>query len=139
MDGTFASIRTKETNLGNFVCDIMVAATNADFALINSGTFRSDTIHTAGPFFVKDLVTVLPMIDPIILLEIQGSQVLECLENGVSQWPKLEGRFPQVSGIRFAFDSQKSPGSRVDKEFVKIGDEYLDLSKKTSKILSIDI
>ncbi len=25
-----------------------------------------------------------------------GSQLIECLENGVSQWPKLEGRFPQV-------------------------------------------
>lgn len=25
-----------------------------------------------------------------------GLQVLEALENGVSQWPKLEGRFPQV-------------------------------------------
>lgn len=25
-----------------------------------------------------------------------GDQILEALENGVSQWPKLEGRFPQV-------------------------------------------
>jgi hypothetical protein len=33
-----------------------VAATNADFALLNSGTLRSDMIHPAGPFFVKDLV-----------------------------------------------------------------------------------
>merc|ERR1712106_1219894 len=44
-------------------------------------------------------------------------------------WPKLEGRFPQVSGINFAFDPSKPPGSRVDQEFVKIGDEYLDLEQ----------
>ena len=25
-----------------------------------------------------------------------GDQILQALENGVSQWPKLEGRFPQV-------------------------------------------
>ena len=25
-----------------------------------------------------------------------GSQLLEALENGVSKWPQLEGRFPQV-------------------------------------------
>lgn len=59
-----------------------------------------------------------------------GSQILDCLENGVCQWPKLEGRFPQVSGIRFAFDGQKPPGKRIDQEFVKIGDEYLHLGKK---------
>ena len=40
LDGRFSSIRTQETNLGNFICDIMVAATNADFALLNSGTLR---------------------------------------------------------------------------------------------------
>jgi 5'-nucleotidase len=53
-----------------------VAATNADFALLNSGTLRSDTIHPAGPFFVKDLVSILPMIDPLVLLEITGKVVL---------------------------------------------------------------
>jgi len=73
LDGTFASIRTKETNLGNFICDIMVAATNADFALLNSGTFRSDMVHPAGSFYVKDLVTILPMIDPLVLLEVKGN------------------------------------------------------------------
>ena len=40
LDGRFSSIRTMETNLGTFICDIMVAATNADFALLNSGTLR---------------------------------------------------------------------------------------------------
>ena len=72
LDGRFSSIRTMETNLGNFICDIMVAATNADFALLNSGTLRSDTIHPAGPFFLKDLLQILPMIDPIVLLELTG-------------------------------------------------------------------
>ncbi len=39
--------------------------------------------------------------------------MVEALENGVSQWPKLEGRFPQVSGLKFSFDPSKPPGSRV--------------------------
>ena len=73
LDGRFSSIRTMETNLGNFICDIMVAATNADFALLNSGTSRSDTIHPAGPFFLKDLLQILPMIDPVVLLEVTGN------------------------------------------------------------------
>lgn len=47
----------------------------------------------------------------------------------MSQYPKLEGRFPQVSGISFAFDPKKPPGSRIDPHYVKIGDEYLDMNQ----------
>ena len=75
LDGRFTSIRTSETNLGNFICDIMVAATNADFAVLNSGTFRSDAIQPAGPFFLKDLLNILPMIDPLVLLEVTGKKI----------------------------------------------------------------
>ncbi|KAF2359498.1 Calcineurin-like phosphoesterase domain ApaH type, partial [Trinorchestia longiramus] len=42
LDGRFSSIRTCETNLGNFICDVMLAACNADVAVLNSGTLRSD-------------------------------------------------------------------------------------------------
>lgn len=86
----------------------------------------SDAIHPAGPFFLKDLLSILPMIDPLVLLEVTGDQIMKCLENGVSQYPKLEGRFPQVSGISFAFDPKKPSGQRVEEQFVRIGDEYLD-------------
>ena len=53
LDGRFSSIRTMETNLGTFICDIMVAATNADFALLNSGTLRYSTV---GRVFFKPSV-----------------------------------------------------------------------------------
>jgi len=129
LDGRFSSIRTMETNLGTFICDIMVACTNADFALLNSGTLRSDMVHPAGPFFLKDLLLILPMIDPVVLLELTGEQVISCLENGVSKWPALEGRFPQVSGLQFAFDPSKPAGQRVNPKLVKIGDEYIDMGE----------
>ena len=53
MDGRFASVRTRETNLGNLVTDIMLAALNADCALLNSGTLRSDTEHPEGKFYLR--------------------------------------------------------------------------------------
>lgn len=97
LDGRFSTIRTQETNLGDWVCDVALAATGADVALINSGTFRSDQIHPPGPFTMRDLVNIIPMRDPLILLEISGKCLYEALENSVSSYPKLEGRFPQVS------------------------------------------
>ncbi len=45
LDGRFSSVRTRETNLGNFIADIMVASTHADFALLNSGTLRYSTVQ----------------------------------------------------------------------------------------------
>lgn len=54
---------------------------------------------------------------------------MEALENGVSMYPKLEGRFPQVAGVSFAFDPSKPPGQRVDPAFVRVGDEYLNLQQ----------
>jgi len=128
LDGRFSSVRTAETNLGNLVTDVMVAALACDCALVNSGTLRSDTIHSKGQFLLRDLLSILPMMDPLVVLDVTGEQIHGALENGVSQWPKLEGRFPQVSGIRFAFDPSKPPGHRVDPQFVKVGDEYLELN-----------
>lgn len=130
LDGRFASIRTQETNLGNFVCDIMLASTHSDLAILNSGTLRSDRIHPKGDFKLRDLVTIMPMMDPMIVLSATGEQIWRALENGVSQWPKLEGRFPQVSGCRFAFDPTKPPKQRIDPKFIKVGDEYIDLNQK---------
>ncbi|CAL8106599.1 unnamed protein product [Orchesella dallaii] len=125
LDGLFETVRTKESNLGNFVCDIMLASCNADCALLNSGTLRSDRIHSSGQFTMRDLMTILPMLDSLVVLKVSGTQLVETLENGVSQYPKLEGRFPQISGLRFAFDPSKPAGSRIDPKFVKVGDEYI--------------
>ncbi|XP_069676582.1 mannosylglucosyl-3-phosphoglycerate phosphatase isoform X2 [Periplaneta americana] len=125
LDGRFASVRTSETNLGNWVCDVILAATGADLVILNSGTLRSDTVHPAGNFTMRDLVTIIPMMDPLVVISVTGQDILEALENGVSTYPKLEGRFPQVAGISFAFDPQAPPGRRVDPQLVRIGDEYL--------------
>jgi len=53
-----------------------------------------------------------PFEDPCVVIQCTGAAIIAALENGVSTYPALEGRFPQVSGIHFAFDPAKPPGSR---------------------------
>lgn len=130
LDGRFSSIRNYETNLGNFVTDIMLASTHADLAILNSGTLRSDRIHPKGDFTMRDLFNILGYIDPIAVLQATGKNIWKALENGVSQWPKLEGRFPQVSGCSFTFDPKKPPMQRIDPKDVTVGDEPLDLGRQ---------
>ncbi|OWF35212.1 Trifunctional nucleotide phosphoesterase protein YfkN [Mizuhopecten yessoensis] len=129
MDGKFSSIRSSETNLGNLVTDVMLEISKADVALLNSGTFRSDRIHDKGEFKLRDLLTILPLVDPLVVLKVTGEQILQALENGVSQYPKLEGRFPQVSGMSYGFDPSKPSGNRVDPALVKVQEDYLVLNK----------
>eukprot|EP00210_Caulerpa_lentillifera_P003685 g3518.t1 len=131
LDGRFDRIRTQETNLGNFVCDIVRMASKSEICFLNSGTFRSNRIHPAGDFTKRDLLDVLPMIDETVVLQISGRDLITVLENGVSQYPKLEGRFLQVSGLSFSFDPSKDPGNRIlhDAVYIHDRDEVIDLQK----------
>ena len=53
LDGRFSSTRTAESNLGNLMTDIMMGALNADCALLNAGTLRSNIKHPAGEFRLR--------------------------------------------------------------------------------------
>eukprot|EP00931_Biecheleriopsis_adriatica_P038098 TRINITY_DN2184_c0_g1_i1.p1 TRINITY_DN2184_c0_g1~~TRINITY_DN2184_c0_g1_i1.p1 ORF type:complete len:1777 (-),score=465.99 TRINITY_DN2184_c0_g1_i1:6-5336(-) len=129
LDCRFASIRTMETNVGNFIADVMRCGLKADIGLINSGTLRADAIIEKGEIKVRDLVNLLPMLDELCLLRMSGAQVLAVLENSVSQYPRLEGRFGQVSGVTFSFDAAKPGLQRVVDGSVMIAGEALQLDK----------
>jgi 5'-nucleotidase len=130
LEGRFDRIRKEETNLGNLICDIALEAVNADCCIINSGTFRSDTLHPSGEFKVRDLKKILPFMDTLVVIKVNGKQIYEALENGVSQYPKLEGRFPQISGIQFKYNPLNKCYKRVDLKSIKIQNELLDLNKE---------
>mmetsp|Transcript_4169 Transcript_4169/g.14975 ORF Transcript_4169/g.14975 Transcript_4169/m.14975 type:complete len:625 (-) Transcript_4169:591-2465(-) len=108
LDARFSIIRTQESNVGNLVADLMVQATGAQVALLNSGSIRSDCVLPPGSITFRDLVRMLPFDDPLVVLEVRGWQLLAALERAVGGWPRLEGRFLQVSGLRFAFDVRAS-------------------------------
>lgn len=113
LDARFTTVRTRESNIGNFVCDIMRSYYNADCALMAAGTIRGDQIYPPGPIRVKDITDCFPFEDPIVVLKVTGKAIREALENSVSMFPALEGRFPQVSKIRFVFDPRRKVGERV--------------------------
>lgn len=74
--------------------------TESDIAILNSGTLRIDCVINEGHLRIKEMFGMLPFIDPIIKIEMNGKQILEALENGVSQYPALEGRFPMVMFLK---------------------------------------
>ena len=128
----FSKIRTEETNVGNWICDIVKDETKADIVMINSGTLRADCIVPAGPYTIKDLISLLPMPDPLAIIELKGSDVALALENSVSKYPRLEGRFLQLSGIAFKYDSAKAEGKRVLKNTIFVNGKLIDMDKMYS-------
>lgn len=123
LDARFATIRSRESNVSNFVADVLREATGADLTIFNAGTLRADRVLGPGALTTRDLVSLLPMADGTAVIRLTGQQVLEALENGVSSFPKLEGRFPCVSGLRFAFDPSQPAGSRVVAGSVQVTSE----------------
>ena len=113
LDSRFAVVRSQECAVGNLVADLMRHITGADMALLNSGTLRADAVLGPGILKMRDLVRLLPLQDSVATVRLSGRLVLAVLENGLFAYPKLEGRFLQVSGVRFKFDAEKPPGSRI--------------------------
>lgn len=128
LDSRFMTVRTKESNIGNFVCDLMRIHYHADCCIIAAGTIRGDQIYPPGPLKLKDIMDCFPFEDPCIVLKVKGKAILDALENSVSKYPALEGRFPQVSNIEMEFDPAKPEGSRLTK--VLIGGETVDPERR---------
>lgn len=130
LDARASHVRTSETGVGNWVCDVMRSEFGADCCIMNSGTIRSDTVYPAGPLTMKTLLLMFPFEDIIVVAKVTGEDIVHALENGVCKWPSTEGRFPQVSGISFSFDGTLEPGSRVKE--VRIGGKPVDLKAQYS-------
>jgi 2',3'-cyclic-nucleotide 2'-phosphodiesterase (5'-nucleotidase family) len=105
------NVRKRETNLGNFIADIMRCASGADVTLMNGGGIRTSV--RKGEVRVKDIYSVLPFDNYIVAIKLTGRQLGEALEHGVSAVEDEEGRFPQVSGLSFKYSPLEKRGSRI--------------------------
>lgn len=126
LDGERAHVRTQETNLGNLIADSMRWKANrlaqeasgklADMAITNGGGIRASIQE--GPITLGDVLTVMPFGNTLAVADLTGAQVVEALENGVSQ-VNLDspgdsaGRFPQVSGLNITWDPAQPAGKRI--------------------------
>jgi 2',3'-cyclic-nucleotide 2'-phosphodiesterase (5'-nucleotidase family) len=119
-------VRRQETNLGNLVADVVRKTTGAQVALVNGGSIRSGI--PKGEITRRQIYATLPFNNYLVAVRMTGKQLLESLEHGVSDIEHEEGRFPQVSGIRFSFNRHKPAGQRVTSLYV--GDAPLDLQKE---------
>ncbi|HSK14621.1 MAG TPA: 5'-nucleotidase C-terminal domain-containing protein [Gaiellaceae bacterium] len=128
--------RRQEVPIGNLVSDSMRETYGTQLALTNGGGIRAplpstylpqDTSlrrnspgYAPGPPFdlvIGDVFEVLPFGNVVVTRTVTGELLWQALENGVSRvnpdGTATDGRFPQISGFEFTFDSRLPEGSRV--------------------------
>jgi 5'-nucleotidase/UDP-sugar diphosphatase len=120
------NVRTGETNLGDYVADVMRQTAGAEVALINGGTIRTGIVQ--GKITVKDIYAVLPFDNYLVAISLTGAQLKQALEHGVSRLEESSGSFPQVSGLTFTYSRSAPAGSRV--KDVTVGGRPLDPQKE---------
>ena len=128
LDARNSGLRTGESNLGNFVADVLRARLGADVGLMNGGGIRTNRLIPAGRLSRKDVQALLPFLNVMVKLEVTGATLLEVLERSVSAYPRESGGFLQVSWLDLVFDPRRPPGERVVR--VTIGGAPLDPARR---------
>jgi 2',3'-cyclic-nucleotide 2'-phosphodiesterase (5'-nucleotidase family) len=118
--------RDGETALGDFVADVLRAATGADVGLINSGGIRAPL--PAGEVTVGDVWTTLPFDNQIVVVTMPGWQLRQLLAFSAARLGK--GGFLQVSGVKFVI-------ARNTATYVRVGDEIID-SNRSYRVATVD-
>src|SRR5882762_6871170 len=115
LDVKSADVRSQETNMGDFIADTFRQAMGADVGFVNGGSIRADMIIKPGVLTKRDVLSMLPFNNRVVKLQVMGAVIRAALENGVSTAAEevQPGRFPQVSGIRYAFDTSRPPHQRI--------------------------
>jgi 5'-nucleotidase / UDP-sugar diphosphatase len=130
LDGENASVRVRETNLGNLLADLARLEFGTDVALVNSGQIR-DSIPV-GPVDLTRVLRVLPFNSTLVTFTLSGKDLRTALENSASRLPAENGRFLQVSGMAVTYEAGAPAGSRV--RSVMVGGKPLDTMARYSVV-----
>ncbi|MCF4099577.1 bifunctional metallophosphatase/5'-nucleotidase [Maritalea mediterranea] len=106
--------RAEVCSMGVLVTEAMLDRTKdqgVQIVIQNGGGLRASI--DAGEITMGEVLTVLPFQNTLATFELKGEHVIEALENGVSQVEDGAGRFPQVAGMKYTWDPEAEPGSRI--------------------------
>jgi len=122
-----------ESNIGNWVTDMLRAKTGADIAIVNSGGIRKRI--PAGPITLRDVYEMLPFDNYVSFFDCSGDdlQTIFAANADAEAGERSYGSL-QISGASYAYEIRN--GKPIVGE-MKIGGKRLD-PKKIYRIATID-
>ncbi len=129
IDGSRDNCRARECAMGNLIADAMIDRTKdqgVTIAIQNGGGIRASI--DAGTITMGEVLTVLPFQNTLATFQLTGADLRASLEAGLSEIEEGKGKFPQVAGLKYAFDKSVAPnGGRLKSVEVKDGDNWAPL------------
>ncbi len=115
LDGSRDTVRDKNTNLTNLVCEAITESSDADFTIINAGSIRASL--SAGDVTVGDIDAVLPFTNTVSVCEITGSNIYDALEYGYRGLPGPNPGFT-LSDLLVVYSTTAEAGNRIRKVYL---------------------
>ena len=111
IDGSRESCRARECEMGNLIADAILERTKEQgvtIAIQNGGGIRASI--DPGVVTMGEVLTVLPFQNTVATFQLSGKDLVASLESGVSGIQEGKGQFPQVAGLKYAFDKSVEAG-----------------------------
>lgn len=115
-------VRSRETNLGDFVADAYREVMKADIGFANGGGVRASIPQ--GEVTLRNLLDVAPFQNTVGTCKASGQQILDALEFGCKETQGItvlddnsvgeSGAFLQVSGLKYTIDTSIPSGVVLD-------------------------
>ena len=148
LDGRRATIRTRETNLGNLVADAFVFAAKHEHphlfaqrttvAIVNGGGIRNDGIVPAGPLSEFHTFEILPFASFLAVFEnVSVARLLRLMEHALSRLEDGLGQFAQISGFEIHYDPHAEPFHRIHS--MSIAGEPVVIDGRVNSQLNVDL
>ncbi len=151
--------RAGETNLGDLICDAMIAEAKDILpkdkqnlpivAIENGGGFRT-TIYN-GEMTIGGFINCLPYANAVMTKEITPAALYTGLESFVSSIEKqnaetgfiepknanYSGSFPQIGGMSFVYDPNAETGAKINAVYLDGSDTALDRDDAETKLVLV--
>ncbi|MCR9126592.1 MAG: choice-of-anchor I family protein [Rhodobacteraceae bacterium] len=92
---------------------------------VNSPIVAADgtVVKPEGGISQNDIQTTLAFNNDLTIMTLTRGEIVALLEHGVAQAPTAGGRFPQLAGVKLAFDVTRDPGDRITTAVIVDGDD----------------
>ncbi|MBP9092823.1 5'-nucleotidase C-terminal domain-containing protein [bacterium] len=110
-DNNFRAMKT-DSALGDLICDSFYEAgisDNAEITLENRGGIRSRI--EKGAINLEKIEELLPFDNHLVFADVSGERLKKTLEHSVAG--ATGGKFLDVHGLKFAYDSERKSGDRI--------------------------
>ncbi len=108
---TWKNSNFNETNIGNFLTDVMRQNTSTDFAMLNSGGIRKS--QPAGPITKMDILEILPFSNYIATFECTGKVLFDILQNDIQGAVKNSYGLYQISGVDYNYTTDADNAVKI--------------------------